>query len=475
MRDPMDELRNLSGDVSIRPLPPEVVRRRGDRMRRRRALAQAVAAAAAVAVVVSGGAFASGRLTGAENPVGPVAPAPTSPKPSTTAEPAPEGGWLTTPPQGFPLDALLPSTPRESGAAMLFACSEATVLPALDTAVHDEGLWVPGPRQQDRQLYLFPSGSEARAAYETVLEAWRDCAPSPLEAGAEFRFEVTAVRPHRFWVSREAYDARGEPAPEAGPAAVYEVRLYGNALFGASIWEPSGESPLRTTAGRDFERALTQIEAASCVFLREGCRDDIDEPASSPWVTEIPAGFSVEQGLPEAGGDVPEWARANGPDVPLSAVACGGPEDLSATRPVDSQRVEVAPPDENAWRHLLLFQDAASAAQALAMLRSSGVVCGELSGATADPMEMRWSVDESGGRPTMLALDGLMYASGTEVRVPGRALTRVLRVGNALIVARADDASSAVGTDDAASELEADVASIAEAMCVFAEEPCEGP
>lgn len=91
-------------------------------------------------------------------------------------------------------------------------------------------------------------------------------------------------------------------------------------------------------------------------------------------------------------------------------------------------------------------------------------------------MEVRWVVTQAreDGRRN-LAIDGRMYATGTDTRVPGRTMTRVVQVGNAVLVARVDDASSAVGTDDAARKFEADVASIAEAMCVFAEEPCEGP
>mgnify|MGYP006221603485 CR=1 FL=1 len=43
------------------------------------------------------------------------------------------------------------------------------------------------------------------------------------------------------------------------------------------------------------------------------------------------------------------------------------------------------------------------------------------------------------------------------------------------LVARVDDSSSASGEDDWTRELEAQVRSLTEQMCVFAEEPCEGP
>ena len=77
---------------------------------------------------------------------------------------------------------------------------------------------------------------------------------------------------------------------------------------------------------------------------------------------------TIARGLPNPGGDVPEWTWTEGD--PLSAVACGGPENLPS-QPTASFRVEVSPPDENAWRHLLVFgteQAASDALEAAAIL-----------------------------------------------------------------------------------------------------------
>jgi hypothetical protein len=195
-------------------------------------------------------------------------------------------------------------------------------------------------------------------------------------------------------------------------------------------------------------------------------------------VTQIPAGFRIDQGLPPAGGDVPDWTWSRRPTEALSPVACGGEEHLPVA-PADSLRVEATPPDERALRLILLFKDEEAASRALTILRSSALVCAELAGGgptSDDPAEMRWSVTDTEGRLSPgLAVKGLMYAVGTDVRVPGRTLTRVIRVGNALLVARVDDASSATGQNATAHSFEAAVRGIAEDMCVFAPKPCVRP
>ena len=75
----------------------------------------------------------------------------------------------------------------------------------------------------------------------------------------------------------------------------------------------------------------------------------------------------------------------------------------------------------------------------------------------------------------MLAIDGLAYADGTETRVPGRVLTRAVQVGTAVLVAQVSDASSGGVHDTVAANLTEDLRNIAADMCVFTEEPCEGP
>jgi hypothetical protein len=286
MRDPLDELRSLAGEVSAHPLPAEEVRQRGNRLRRRRTLMQAVGAAAAVAVVVSGGAFMTGNLT--------TAPVP------------------------------------------------------------------PGPAERT-----------------------------------------------------------GSPTPS-----------------------PTAKAPRQS------------------------------------WLTSIPEDFPIGRGLPEPGGDVPEWERSDDPETPLSGVACAEVEELPA-RPVDGVRVQVAPPDESEWRHLLLFEDAAMASAAHRDLITSAGICSEGPQGTPDepftPEEVRWFVDRStDGSAAVADVEGAFFARDSDVRVPGRILARVVQVGNALLVARLDSASSASGRDAEARAFTSDVAALTEEMCVFGEGGCGG-
>lgn len=286
MRDPLDELRNLTGHVSAHPLPSAEVRRRGDRMRRRRTLVHAVGAAAAVAVVVSGGAFVTGNLT--------TAPVP------------------------------------------------------------------PGPAERT-----------------------------------------------------------GSPTPS-----------------------PTAEAPQQA------------------------------------WLTSIPDGFPIGRGLPKAGGDVPPWEWSQDARTALDAESCGG-TGQETVDPVDGQRVQVEPPDEQAWRHLLLFEDDTSASRMLDRARSADGRClADLQGhsSTDDGLvEVRWSVEETVRGPApVVVIEGRAYAQGTETRVPGRSLTRVAQIGNALLVAHASDASSADGEDSTTRAFSADVATVIDEMCIFAADPCGG-
>lgn len=105
MHDPFDDLKGLEG-LSRPSLPAEEVRRRGDRLRRRRTALQAVGAAAAVAVIASGGMLATGGDPGTGPDIGPAERTGT-PAPSPTAEAA-EHPWITSLPDGFPLDWALP-------------------------------------------------------------------------------------------------------------------------------------------------------------------------------------------------------------------------------------------------------------------------------------------------------------------------------------------------------------------------------
>jgi hypothetical protein len=284
MRDPLDELRNLAGDLDARPLPAAEVRRRGDRIRRRRTLTQAVGALAAVAVVASGGVLLIGNLSSAPVP--------------------------------------------------------------------------PGPAEQS-----------------------------------------------------------GSPTP----------------------------SPTTNTQ-------------------------------QQTWLTSIPEGFPIEQGLPEAGGGVPDWEWSQDVRTELNAESCRG-NGRKTVDPVDGLRVQVEPPDERAWRHLLLFEDEAAASEMLDRALSADGRCLSVLHGTGGPhdgiVEVRWSIGSlEGDPPAVVEIEGKTYAQGTETRVPGRSVTRVAQVGNALLLAHMGDSSSVDGEDATTRAFSADVAAVVDEMCVFAADPC---
>lgn len=198
------------------------------------------------------------------------------------------------------------------------------------------------------------------------------------------------------------------------------------------------------------------------------------------WVTAIPEDFPIDRGLPAAGGDVRAWESARELDTALAASPCGESEQPAVVA-ADGLRVQVDPPDSRTWRHLMLFEDEAAASGVLDRAVSADVRClaalqGVPADAAAGPEEMRWSQGVfSRGEASVVEVVGLAYARGTETRVPGRSLIRVVQVGNAVLVALHSDASSASAEDSAARSFALHVDEVADEMCLFAAEGCGGP
>lgn len=192
-----------------------------------------------------------------------------------------------------------------------------------------------------------------------------------------------------------------------------------------------------------------------------------------PTADEIPDDFPLTAGLPRPGGDIAPFTWSDKPTEPLRAVACEGDEPLTVDdRRIDSLRVEMRAPDASAWRHLLLFEDEAAAEQAFAEAQSRGANCAEASPADGGDgvSEVRWEQEHRthGGADDVLTVRGLVYATGTDTRVPGRNVAEVVQVGRALLVAHFDDAASTQG-DDREMLLDATVDTLADAMCAFAD------
>ena len=490
MRDPLDELKNFTAGTPGSSLPAAEVRRRGDHMRRRRTALQALGATAAVAVIASGGALAAGVTSTGPRPLGPAAPT-TSASPSPTTSPSPSA---TAPavaseiPEDFPLDEGI-DVPE--GGAILGGVSrnDATdqswrFLPCTGA---DERVRFPGDEQRtaarfvgvegdawgkSRQLFVYEDFTAAERAFTELGAALTACAETDKTAPGSQPMD---------------WSAEHIPGNEDTPAWVI--------VQGTSTGDPShaffvdltatqvGRSVFVSWSGRGQEERLdwqrledsheVVLRAAWCLWMEGPCGDETPGTA----VTDTPSSFDekvIARGLPEPGGDVPEWTWTEGD--PLSAVACGRREDLPS-RPVSSTKVEVSPPDANAWRQLLVFDDEKAASAAMDQLRSSAVACNEVLGTSADdptdPSEMRWATTDLPGTPEVLAIDGRAYADGTEIRVPGRVLTRAVQVGRAVLVGQVADASSNDVDDAVVADLVRDLRNIAGDMCTFADGPCD--
>jgi hypothetical protein len=191
-----------------------------------------------------------------------------APSPSVTADPS---SWVTAIPATAPLDVGLPedggdfSVTRirtEPDAVVLDLCGE---VPISAHTVDLAGWRATGPEYEDvRQLRLYTSDNEARAAYAAVMERLPSCATkrhlerrrSTLEGDES----ATVV---------ETYESPvGSPALGA---TFHEVVRIGNALLvtlSYGEWEPTTnlDGGIATHA-----REVTPIVDAMCVFAAKAC------------------------------------------------------------------------------------------------------------------------------------------------------------------------------------------------------------
>jgi hypothetical protein len=496
MRDPLDELKNLTAGTAGPTLPAAEVRRRGDRMRRRRTATQALGAAAAVAVIASGGALAAGVTSTAPRPVDPAAPT-SSADPSPSPTPSPTRVATSEIPQDFPIwEGIEPTKALED------VMPEATG--SMDLDDEKEQSWYGLPCTPPGEKVAFPGDDRRTAALRVWLEG---------DFGAKSRqvlvYEDYAAADRAFTglgTSLTACAKSGETPPGAQPMDWSVEDMPGNEdtpswviAQGSSTGDGShaffvdltatqvGRSVIVSWSGRDQKERLSWqrledshdvvLRAAWCLWMEGPCGEQ-PEPVESAQTPE-PADFDkrvLTRGLPEPGGDVPQWTWSETTAAPLSAVACGEARPLPAT-PRSALRVQVSPPDAQAWRHAMVFDDVATADAVYAGAREAVGRCSEGQQGVPEhelgPSETRWSFEESTrGAAALLEIEGLAYARGTDVRVPGRTLTTLVQVGNAVLVARMDDASSVDGEDAAAEAFHADVAYLTARMCRMAGASC---
>ncbi len=319
MRDPLEELKNLS--TAGPALPAEEVRRRGDRMRRRRTALQATGVAAVVALVAGGGAVMSGTLTSSTPPAGPAAsrqtaapmatpePTPTqapsavvSPSPSSAPEPRPDAGWRTEIPAGL-VQAVRASLPAAGGEVPSaeedsspdlpwrgLPCGSrgdgeypdpltSTVLPEVDERRADQlFVSVSAPAGfQARQLVVYEDGDAAAEAVAAIALQAEECAPEPdpdLPTQLRWRVDDWEVTGAEALLLGGGSFVEGTDDRTIGRTLVAVVRR-GNAVLTAQLSDESS-APLdaRDDPGaRALLDTTTGLAERMCLFSSDGCAE----------------------------------------------------------------------------------------------------------------------------------------------------------------------------------------------------------
>jgi hypothetical protein len=363
MRDPLDELKNLTGDLSARPLPAAEVRRRGNRMRRRRTAFQAVGAAAAVAVIASGGFLVNGGLTGAAPEHGFATQAPTpsaDPTETPTTEPADpvlESEWEI--PRDFPLGAGIDTTPDADSA---FRQDDSTDQlweslpcgyrakdrrsPADDQRTAARGVSVQGDfSSMSRQAFVYAEPAAAQAALSWLETAVAACAAAdaPPEGAQPIDWEA------------ESWPGLGTPDESPWVVALGSDTTDGSHLWYAEMYATRvGRAVMVTTRGRNepiteaesLQASHEDVVRAMCLWAEQGCTEDgatVDDQAS-----DTPADVLDESILLETG-DIPRiettsgWREQEPQDLPT--LSCQ-PEWLKALGANDMVYRDFASDDE---------------------------------------------------------------------------------------------------------------------------------
>lgn len=300
MRDPLDELKNLTGDVSARPLPAAEVRRRGNRMRHRRNVFQAVGAAAAVAVIASGGFLVNGELTKAapEHGFATQVPTPTADRSRTATEPADpvleSEGEI---PRDFPLGAGLETTTDPDSALRQddatdqlwesLPCgyrTEDSRSPADDQRTAARGVSAQGDFwSMSRQAFVYADPASAQAALswlETAVAACAD-ADAPPDSAQPIDWEA------------ETWPGLGTPDESPWVVALGSDTTDGSHLWYAEMYATRvGRAVMVTTRGRNqpsgaenLAESHGEVVRAMCLWAEQGCAEDsatVDEVEDPP-------------------------------------------------------------------------------------------------------------------------------------------------------------------------------------------------
>jgi hypothetical protein len=449
-------------------------------MRRRRTALQTFGTAAALAVVIGVGSVLGGHTPG------------TSPSPApATEQPRPAGGWLRSIPTEFPLRAGLPVvTGRDADHGTIsdptspwtdrVACrpidthdrADGSLAFATDTRLHES-----------RELALFADEAAAQAEFESLRQGAADCPDRPyLGVSTVGRFSVTPVD-HGVLLQLLSYDGR-QRVPGRQAAVLSQV---GNAVLMVFLRDDSTavESGHSTDQRlRDLLARSRALTAEMCVFSAAGCTtdtpSDVPSPAPAPRpapVTTIPAELSLTAGLPAVDADT-ERTTTRDRSTQLAFDPChneGG--HLTGPSRTDFLGVVQTYPAGARVRHLAVYADAATAAEAIDTLESELRLCRRYDypdGTSQDRWVQLGSDAASLGVDEALVAVNHGYTDGNRTTLATHHL--VVRVGNAVLVMAYDGEFGA--TDSGVLTVDAkqrdDAARIIPQLCVFADSGCTG-
>jgi len=286
-RDPIHQLENFSEGLTVNPLSPSEVRRRGDRLRRRNAVTGAVAAAAVVAVMATP--FVLLNHGDAKTDPGPTTNGPTpteattlpSSSPSATPGDDPTGPRVAEIPDDFPLiagwpdpsqseygDKALKGPSRDLAALEITACGSQVPDPGnLDRL---DATWTNAEDYRARELLTFSTAQEAVTYVAHLRALWQECQSEETGDGGQVHELRTTQVGGESVALLTGYTYQG--GPTVGLSIDHVVRLGRAVLIDATSNEGTLEAADDQIAGMTQDSA--DVVAAMCLYTEAGCGGD---------------------------------------------------------------------------------------------------------------------------------------------------------------------------------------------------------
>ena len=467
MRDPMDQLESFTEPgLTMTPLSPAEVRRRGDRLRRRNTALTAVGVAAAVAVTATPLAIFAGNHQ------------------RTTPDPAPAPVvWRHEIPADFPIADGMPSA-RADGSDV--AVDDAAVVDNLTVCGETAYSSRSTPRAVDivgadysgnengsgRTLALYADADAAEQHLTSLRTAVETCPAETPDAdgwGARYDLWPTALGEESLAYTRRGTDSAGL----RGDMEYFQVVRVGNALLLSSGYTEGGSADAfaqETVDGVAEDSA--DVVAEMCVFSAEGCGPEQADDAPTPdnGAGAIPDGFELLDGLPLAGATKHFGRRGPGEtQTRIDLAVCG--RTVPDANTVDDLRADFTDPASLRQRHLMLFADE-DAAETWLVGAGGGYADCEVDGGNG--VVRSYQVLGSPLGESARTAVGRHYVDGEPG--PGYEIVELVRVGPAVVVSKINADGDEAVTDDRLTALvdtsRNELSPVVDAMCTFSTNGC---